>query len=165
MTQLLFRASVLFFGFIFSLHSAEVLPMKSNVEAHVLRLGPDEDPKVALMNYVIEKKIAAASVASVVGSLKVSVMRYANQKEMVTLDGFREVVSLSGTLGATSGSHLHLSVSDNKGATLGGHLGEGSKVYTTLEIVLLAYPDLKFSREVDPRTTYEELSIKKQVIK
>jgi hypothetical protein len=117
------------------------------------------------MNYVIEKKIAAASVASVVGSLKVSVMRYANQKEMITLDGFREVVSLSGTLGATSGSHLHLSVSDGKGATLGGHLGEGSKVYTTLEIVLLAYPDLKFSREVDPRTTYEELSIKKQVIK
>jgi len=27
--------------------------MKSNVEAHVLRLGPDEDPKVVLMNYVI----------------------------------------------------------------------------------------------------------------
>lgn len=132
---------------------------KSSVEAHVLRLGPDEDPKIALMNYVREHKLASASVVSAVGSLKMTVMRYANQKETVKLEGFREVVSLSGTLGATSGSHLHLSVSDSKGVTLGGHLGEGSKVYTTLEIVLLSYPDLVFKRVLDPKTTYEELSI------
>ena len=132
---------------------------KSSVEAHVLRLGPDEDPKIALMNYVREHKLASASVVSAVGSLKMVVMRYANQKEAVKLEGFREVVSLSGTLGATSGSHLHLSASDSKGVTLGGHLGEGSKVYTTLEIVLLSYPDLVFKRVLDPKTTYEELSI------
>jgi predicted DNA-binding protein with PD1-like motif len=132
---------------------------KSSVEAHVLRLGPDEDPKIALMNYVREHKLASASVVSAVGSLKMTVMRYANQKEAVKLEGFREVVSLSGTLGATSGSHLHVSVSDSKGVTLGGHLGEGSKVYTTLEIVLLSYQDLVFKRVLDPKTTYEELSI------
>lgn len=136
--------------------------MKSSVEAHVLRLGPDEDPKVVLMKYVVENKISSASIASVVGSLKVTVMRYANQKDTVKLDGFREVVSMSGTLGATSGSHLHVSVSDSQGMILGGHLGEGSKVYTTLEVVLLAYPELEFERKLDPRTTYQELSIKKK---
>ena len=135
--------------------------MKSSVEAHVLRLGPDEDPKIALMDYVLKNKINSASIVSSVGSLKVTVMRYANQKEATKLDGFREVVSLSGTLGSTSGSHLHLSVSDAKGMTLGGHLAEGSKIYTTLEVVLLSYPDLEFERKIDPKTTYPELSIKK----
>lgn len=160
MINLFLKLPLLILVFTFSLYAAEVVPMKSNVEAHVLRLGPDEDPKVVLMNYVIEKKISAASIVSVVGSLKTTVIRYANQKEPVKLDGFREVVSLSGTLGATSGSHLHLSVSDGQGVTLGGHLAEGSKVYTTLEIVLLAYPDLEFSRLLDPKTTFQELSIK-----
>jgi uncharacterized protein len=146
--------------FLFSLHVAAGTPMKSKVEAHVLRLGPDEDPKVVLMNYVIEKKISAASIVSVVGSLKITAIRYANQNKLVRLEGFREVVSMSGTLGASSGSHLHLSVADGQGITLGGHLMEGSKVYTTLEVVLLAYPELEFARLVDPKTTYQELSIK-----
>jgi predicted DNA-binding protein with PD1-like motif len=144
---------LIFFGLLslsLSLNAAEILPIKSSAIAHVLRLGPDEDPKLVLMNYVIKNKISAASIASVVGSLKVSVMRYANQKEAVKLEGFREVVALSGTLG----------VSDGQGVTLGGHLGEGSKVYTTLEIVLLSYPELEFERILDPKTTYQELSIK-----
>ncbi|MCM2349297.1 MAG: DNA-binding protein [Bacteriovoracaceae bacterium] len=140
---------------------AEVLPMKSTVEAHILRLGPGEDPKTTLIKYVQEKKIQAASIASAVGSLSVTFLRYANKNDFVKIEGFREVVSLSGTLGASSGVHLHLSISDDKGATLGGHLADGSKVYTTLEIVLLAYPELEFSREVDPKTTFKELSIKK----
>lgn len=155
----------MFLAFIFSLHAAAATPMKSKVEAHVLRLGPDEDPKIVLMDYVIKNNISAASITSVVGSLKTTVVRYANQKQPVILDGFREVISMSGTLGATSGSHLHLSVSDGQGMTLGGHLGEGSKVYTTLEVVLLEYPELEFARPVDPKTTYQELSIKGRSIK
>lgn len=91
---------------------------KSSVEAHVLRLGPDEDPKRALMKYVQEHKLSSASVVSAVGSLKVAAMRYAKGKDTVKLEGFREVVSFSGTLGATSGSHLHVSVSDSTGVKL-----------------------------------------------
>ena len=156
LSQLLF---VTFMGLSLS-GSASAMPLsKSSVEAHVLRLGPDEDPKLALMKYVHEHKLSSASVVSAVGSLKVAAMRYANQKDVVKLEGFREVVSFSGTLGATSGSHLHVSVSDSTGVTLGGHLVEGSKVYTTLEIVLLSYPDLVFKRVLDPKTTYEELSL------
>ena len=136
--------------------------MKSTVVAHVLRLTPGEDPKISLTNYVRENKIVAASIASAVGSLKITSLRYANQKGPVKLDGFREVVSLSGTMGSSSGSHLHISVSDSSGNTLGGHLTDGSQVYTTLEIVLLAYPELEFSRVVDPNTTFQELLIKQK---
>lgn len=127
---------------------------------HVLRLHPGEDPKVELMKFVQKQNIKAASIVTAVGSFKTTTLKYANQKEPVKLDGFREVVALSGTLGATSGSHLHVSVSDSQGATLGGHLVEGSQVYTTLEIVLQSYPDLEFERKVDPKTTFQELEVK-----
>jgi predicted DNA-binding protein with PD1-like motif len=141
--------------------AAEVVPMKSSAEAHVLRLTPGEDPRVALLKYVRDNKIKAASIVSAVGSLKTTVLRYANQKDSVKLDGFKEVVSMSGTLSSTGGCHLHVSVSDSSGITVGGHLVEGSQVYTTFEVVLLSYPELEFSRVVDPKTTFEELAIKK----
>jgi predicted DNA-binding protein with PD1-like motif len=136
--------------------------MNSFGEAHVLRLHPGEDPKAELMKYVQKNNIKAASIVTAVGSLKKTVMRYANQKSPVKLEGFREVVSLSGMLGSTSGSHLHLSVSDSQGETLGGHLADGSEVYTTLEVVLQSYPELEFERKIDPKTTFLELEIKKK---
>ncbi len=147
------------------LMAADTKLMTSPPLAHVLRLIPGEDPKLVLMKYVQDNNIKAASVVSAVGSLKTTALRFANQKEMHKLDGFKEVVSLNGTLGSTSGSHLHISVSDSQGLTVGGHLGEGSKVYTTLEIVLLSYPELEFSRVTDLKTTFEELEIKKIQIK
>lgn len=136
--------------------------MKSPAEAHILRLRPDEDPREALIQYVKENKITAASIVSAVGSLKATALRYANQKEVVILSGLREVTSLSGTVSSEGGAHLHLSVADSKGETLGGHLAEGSKVYTTLEIVLLSYPELSFNRKLDPQTKFQELDVTKK---
>lgn len=142
--------------------SLQAAPLKSSSEAHVIRLTPDEDPKLALSKYVKENKITAATIISAVGSLKATSLRYANQDKTTILEGFREVVSLTGTLGHEHGAHIHLSVSDSLGVTLGGHLQEGSKVYTTLEIVLLAFPDLVFERKPDPKTGFLELSPKQK---
>ena len=154
MTKKIFILFLCFFSFTQGA-TAEVTP-------HVLRLSPGEDPKVALQNFVEQKEIKAASIVSAVGSLSHTVIRYANQKQEVKLEGFREVVTLSGTIGKSSGPHLHIAVSDDKGATIGGHLGQGSKVYTTLEVVLLAYPQLEFDRIIDPKTTFKELNIRKK---
>lgn len=134
---------------------------QSTATAHALRLVPGEDPKAALLNYAKLHKLKAASVVSAVGSLKTTVLRYANQPTATTLEGFREVLSLSGTF-SDEAAHLHLSVADEKGAVLGGHLADGSKVYTTLELVILVYPELVFARETDPKTTFKELVIKKK---
>jgi hypothetical protein len=49
--------------------------------------------------------------------------------------GKHEIVSLVGTL-ALDGDHLHIAVSDSTGRTIGGHLMEGSLVYTTAEIAV-----------------------------
>ena len=72
-----------------------------------------------------------------------------------------EIVSLVGTL-SPDGSHSHISLSDGTGATIGGHLLEGNEVYTTAEIVIGEAEYLQFRREVDPVTTFKELTIKKR---
>lgn len=130
-----------------------------NLHVHVLRLAPGEDPKLKLESFVKDKKLKAVVVLSAVGSLTTAAIRYANQDNPTTLTGHFEIVSLSGTLSATSGSHLHISVSDKEGKTLGGHLLEGSKVYTTLEIALGEVTDVEFVRELDPVSTYKELKV------
>ena len=140
--------------------AAEFAPKPSRVEAHIIRIKPNEDPYLILKNYVTEKKIHSASITSAVGSLSEAMIRFANQKEYSKLKGSKEVVSFSGTLGDQIKPHLHISLADEKGATLGGHLGEGSKVYTTLEVVIHAYPDVEFIRKPDPTFGYDELSFK-----
>ena len=97
-----------------------------------------------------------AAVVSAVGSLTEAHIRFADQQVAKRVKGPLEVVSLSGTLGP-DGPHLHLSVSDHKGRTRGGHLAKGSSVYTTLELVILVFDDVTMTRPVDPVTGYGEL--------
>jgi predicted DNA-binding protein with PD1-like motif len=136
---------------------AQNLPA-SPMQVYALRLGPGEDLRAALQKFVAEKKLEAACIVTCVGSLQKTVLRLANQDHHTTFEGKREIVSLVGTL-AVTGSHLHLSVSDATGATLGGHLVEGCQVYTTAEIVIGILPAYRFTREPDPQSGYQELKV------
>jgi len=140
--------------------TATVAPaMSSNMITQVLRLVPGDDPKLKLEAYVKDHQMKAAIIIAAVGSLTNAAIRYANEDKITVLKGHFEVVSLSGMLSSTSGSHLHISVSDKTGKTLGGHLSEGSVVYTTLEVALGELPNLEFKRELDPASTYNELKV------
>ena len=140
---------------------AGVAVAQSSMQVHVLRLKPGQDVMKEIFNFVTVHKIEAYSVVSAVGSLTEAQLRFANKKEASKLTGPLEIVSLSGT-GGMAGSHLHLAVSDGEGRTTGGHLVEGSKVYTTLELVLGVYPELSFKRTLDPASGYNELDVKKK---
>jgi len=72
--------------------------------------------------------------------------------------GHFEIVSLTGTV-SINGSHLHISISDSTGETIGGHLMDGCIVYTTAEIVLLSSDNFEFKREKDGSTPWEELQV------
>jgi predicted DNA-binding protein with PD1-like motif len=85
----------------------------------------------------------------------------ADQPEGTVFEGKHEIVSLVGTL-SPDGDHLHVAVSDSSGRTLGGHLMDGSLVYTTAEIAVGELTDLSFARETDAITTYKELAIRKR---
>ena len=63
-----------------------------------------------------------------------------------------------GTL-SPKGVHIHISVSDENGNTIGGHLKNGCIVNTTAEVCLLVFDNIKFDREFDETTGYDELVI------
>jgi predicted DNA-binding protein with PD1-like motif len=64
---------------------------------------------------------------------------------------------------STNGSHLHISISDGDGVTIGGHLVSGCKIYTTAEIVLAVFDDVEYQRELSQNDSgYEELVVYKK---
>ncbi len=130
----------------------------SPAKTYALRLRPGDDLRQGLLAFVQAQHIRAGAVLTCVGSLTVATLRLANQEGPSEYRGHFEIVSLVGTL-STNGSHLHLAVADSTGRTLGGHLLDGCRVYTTAEIVLAELPDLEFRRETDPAFGYQELTI------
>ncbi|MET4108667.1 PPC domain-containing DNA-binding protein [Hymenobacter sp. UYP22] len=130
----------------------------SAMRTYALRLRPGQDVRQELQAFARQHQLKAACILTSVGSLTTATLRLANQEGPTVYHGHFEVVSLVGTL-AISGSHLHLSVADSTGRTVGGHLLDGNLVYTTLELVIGELPELEFRREADPTFGYKELTI------
>jgi predicted DNA-binding protein with PD1-like motif len=133
----------------------------SNGKFHALRLRPHQDIKEAITTFAKENKIKAGAIVSCAGSLEQYNIRFANEPDGTFEKGFFEIVSLSGTFNDAS-SHIHISVSDKKGATIGGHLMNNNLVYTTVELVVVELTDIEFVREIDPMYGYQELVVKKR---
>ncbi|MES2005267.1 MAG: PPC domain-containing DNA-binding protein [Bacteroidota bacterium] len=133
--------------------------MKPATIVYAFRLKPGQDLKQSIDSVVKEKNIQAGWIATCVGSLTEYTIRFANQEKGYNDKGHFEIVSLVGTL-SVNGSHIHLSVSDSTGKTIGGHLLEGCKVYTTAEIVIGESNNHVFTREKDGSTPWEELQVK-----
>ena len=133
----------------------------NSTENHALRLKPGEDLRQSIQEYVNLNHIQAGWMVTCSGSLTDYHIRLANQAVGSKRSGHFEIVSLSGTV-SENGSHLHISVSDSTGQTIGGHLLEGCKIYTTAEIVLQSDSSLIFKREKDGTTPWEELQIEKR---
>ena len=127
---------------------------------YAFRLKPGQDLKQSIDSFVKEKKITAGWIHTCVGSLTEYNIRFANQEKGYSDKGHFEIVSLVGTL-SINGSHIHISISDSTGKTVGGHLLEGCKIYTTAEIVIGESKELEFTREKDGSTPWEELQVKK----
>jgi predicted DNA-binding protein with PD1-like motif len=130
----------------------------SAMTTYALRLKPHEDVKVAIMKFAADHQLKAACILSVVGSLEQFHIRFANQEKGVLQRGHFEVVSLTGLFTATA-AHLHISVADEQGKTVGGHLLDKNLVYTTLELVIGELTDVTFDRVVDSTYGYKELTI------
>lgn len=125
---------------------------------YVIRLKPGQEVKAELTRLARDNHLKAASIVSAVGSLTDVALRYANQPDTTHLAGHFEVVSLSGYLAANE-FHVHMSVSDGAGHTLGGHVMEGNVVYTTLVVVVQEHLRYAYRREFDPSSKYDELVV------
>lgn len=132
---------------------------QERVSTFAFRLKPGEDLKAGIERVVATNNIKAGWVSTCAGSLTDYSIRFANEPTASNGNGHFEIVSVAGTV-STNGCHLHISLSDSTGKTIGGHLMTGCKVYTTAEIVLQATDKYEFTREKDGTTSWEELQVK-----
>lgn len=129
------------------------------MDNYTFRLKPGDDLFGSIETFVQDRKIEAGCVLSGVGSLTRAVLRLADRDFYSEYEGHFEIVSITGTV-SVHGSHLHISISDGKGRTIGGHLVPGCRVYTTAEIVLAVFPDVVYKRELlETDSGYEELVV------
>ena len=132
--------------------------LSSGVKAYAFRLNPKDDLKKSILAFAEENKIKAGSIGTCVGSLEQFHIRFANQQRGEMKKGFFEIVSLSGTF-LNASCHLHISVADHFGNTIGGHLLDENLIYTTAEIIVLELTDLEFKRELDLTYGFKELIV------
>ena len=125
---------------------------------YTFRLTPGQDLYNSIEMFLQERKIEAGCVLSGVGSLTHVTLRFANQEVHNEDIGHFEIVSITGTV-SIHGSHLHVSVSDDQGRTIGGHLVPGCIIYTTAEIVILELDDVVYKREFAEDSGYDELVV------
>ncbi len=125
---------------------------------HPLRLPPGLDLRGALEALAREDPGLSGFVVCGIGSLESPVLRFADQEEGTVLTGPQEVLTLAGSV-SPDGAHLHLLVADERGQNRGGHLCHGSRVRTTMEILLLCPEGWQLGRERDAATGHLELTI------
>ena len=122
------------------------------------RLTRGQDLKLELEKLVTKHKVAAGSIASCVGCVSQINIRLANANHTKLIQAPFEIVSVMATL-TPNHQHVHISVADENGDVIGGHLLEGTIIATTAELILHRYDTLTFSREHDDSTGYTELTI------
>lgn len=135
--------------------------MDPSFRIHTIRLLPGQDVLPELKKFVSENNIQAGFIMSAVGSLTQYHIRFANQPDGVRDTGHFEVVSLTGLL-SVQGNHIHISISDSTGRTIGGHLLDSNFVYTTLEVVIGEDPAHVYHRETDSTYGYKELQVRQR---
>lgn len=130
----------------------------TNSKMYTIRLKPNDDVKKSLLQFAKTKNLKAATIVMGVGSLTHYHLRFSNQKQGTQKQGTFEIVSLNGTL-SQEGMHVHMSVSDDQGLTVGGHLLDENYVYSTLEITLIEDLKNEFKKIHDPTFGYQELLV------
>jgi len=133
------------------------------MKIHAFRVKPNQDLRVEIDKFVLEKEIKSGCILTCVGNLKKAIVRMADTQKgkpepIIEITGPLEIVSLVGTV-ESGNSHIHISVSDRTGMVTGGHLKNGSIIGVTAEIVIGEFEDIKFTRELDIETGYEELVV------
>lgn len=122
------------------------------------RLHPHQDLRQRLQAIAVHHGIEAGFILSGIGSLRRASLRFADHPQPEHLEGPFEVISLNGTL-SLHGLHIHMAIADPKGHIIGGHLCDGSIIYTTAEIIIGIADSQVFGRAIDNHTGFLELSI------
>ena len=123
-----------------------------------LRLPPGVDLRGQLETLAQDDPGLYGFILCGIGSLDSPILRFADRDEGIVLAGPQEVITLAGSV-TRDGAHLHLVVSDREGRPRGGHLCHGSRVRTTMELLMVCPENWQLGRERDAATGHLELTI------
>lgn len=121
------------------------------------RLFENEDLLEAISNTAKQRGIKAGFFI-LIGTLKKAKLGFYRQGkyEPIPIGGPVEIVSCMGNISLKEEKelvvHAHISVSNEKGEVLGGHLLPGCIVAVTAELVLVEVVDVKLQRKFDEET-------------
>ena len=107
------------------------------------------------------KDINVAVALSAVGCVYHCHFRLADASKYYENEADYEIVSLTGTV-CDGKVHMHISLADNDGNVIGGHLMEGCLINTTCELVLGVLEEYEASRSFDDNTGYDEIEFKEK---
>ena len=133
-----------------------ILSASGAMTCHCVRLHRGDDLLLSIRELAKQKNIAAGVVLSAVGCISEGKVRDASGVTVRKISDHCEIVSLNGTVSAQR-CHLHIALSREDLATIGGHLCVGCIVNTTCELVIAELPGVSFGVENDPETGYDEL--------
>ena len=133
-----------------------ILSSSGAMTCHCVRLHRGDDLLLSIRELAKQKNIAAGVVLSAVGCISEGRVRDASGVTVREIPDHCEIVSLNGTVSAQR-CHLHIALSRDDLATIGGHLCVGCIVNTTCELVIAELPGVSFGVENDPETGYDEL--------
>ena len=102
------------------------------------------------------KNINTGIILCGVGSLYHAYFRLAKAKGYFDKQEDYEIVSLIGTI-SNGKTHLHISLSDENGIVIGGHLENGCLINTTCEIVIGILEEYESIRNYDVNTDFGEI--------
>ncbi len=120
------------------------------------RLHRGDDLLASIRAIAQAEKIDAGVVLSGVGCVSRARVRDASGVNVRELNRHFEIVSLNGTVSQTR-CHLHIALSDESLATVGGHLLEGCIINTTCELIIGVLDGVRFDTEQDAQTGYDEI--------
>jgi predicted DNA-binding protein with PD1-like motif len=126
------------------------------IRCHSLRLHRGADLMKSIHSLCKDKQITAGVVLSAVGCISRGRVRDASGVTIREIGDHCEIVSLNGTV-SEKRCHLHIALSREDLATIGGHLCVGCIVNTTCELVIADLPGVSFGVENAPETGYDEL--------
>lgn len=127
---------------------------------YVFRLTKGMDLKKEIVKYCNDNDIKAGIIGACVGCCYEINFRLAGGEAFYHKIADHEIVSMTGTI-SEDGVHIHVSFSDDKGVTVGGHLNDGCFVNSTAEICIIEIDNYKLTRPFDESTGYKELNVEK----
>lgn len=126
-----------------------------------LRLKKGDDLKKSIEGICLKNGFNTVVVLSAVGCLLKAKVRLAKAVDSLEVEEDFEIVSLIGTV-SNGQAHLHISLSDEIGNVIGGHLLDGNIINTTCELVLGVLEEYDSIREMDENTGYDEIVFRKK---